>query len=369
MGSKFPQRLWQRYQATRFHQVLNRRNGRGYLLGTLLLTVVIGGGTVLWLQQHPVSFSGPIAIFNVEEETEEPKVYYSDLNGEKVSKAASKRPVTAVIIENTPPARPQSGLKKADLVFEAIAEAGITRFMALYQQSQPNLVGPVRSLRPYFLKWASGFNASIAHVGGSPKALRMIRSGNYNVADIDQFFYASYYWRSNDRRAPHNMYTSFQKLSALNKKVGHTSSEFDSFNFKKDNPAKNPEASVVNVDMSSYTYHVKYQYRPQHNDYLRFMAGSKHVDNNNGQISPKVVIVIRVNERTVMQDTYREKIEVIGSGTAYIFQDGRVTKGRWVKKAAGKTISFVNQKGQPIALNRGQIWITALPKGRALTWH
>ena len=95
-----------------------------------------------------------------------PEKFYSRLSGVEVaSKELETAPVFGVMIENSIPARPQSGLNQAEVVFEAIAEGGITRFLALYQQNKPELIGPVRSVRGYYIDWASGFDASIAHVG------------------------------------------------------------------------------------------------------------------------------------------------------------------------------------------------------------
>ena len=92
-----------------------------------------------------------------------PEVYYSPLTGLKVAdQAATTKPVTAVMLENSPSARPQSGVKQAEVVYEAIAEAGITRFLALYQQNKPTMIGPVRSLRPYYIDWLAPYQPSVA---------------------------------------------------------------------------------------------------------------------------------------------------------------------------------------------------------------
>jgi hypothetical protein len=120
----------------------------------------------------------------------EPPKFYSNLTGNLVeSDAVSKQAVTGIMMENSPDARPQSGLKDSGVVFEAIAEGGITRFLVLYQEQKPQLIGPVRSVRMYYVDWVAGFNASVAHVGGSAAALSEVRNGNYR--DIDQFFNAS----------------------------------------------------------------------------------------------------------------------------------------------------------------------------------
>ena len=121
--------------------------------------------------------------------------YYSHLNGiEVASKANLSKPVTAIMIENSPDARPHSGLKQAEVVYEAIAEGGITRFLTLFQQHKPQLIGPVRSLRMYYVDWLAPYQASVAHVGGSHASLQEVRNGKYR--DIDQFFNGSSYWRA-----------------------------------------------------------------------------------------------------------------------------------------------------------------------------
>ncbi len=149
--------------------------------------------------------------------------YYSPLTGELIAQEGdAAKPVTAIMLENSPDARPQSGLKDAEIVYEAIAEGGVTRFLAVYQQHKPQLIGPVRSVRMYYVHWLTPYDASVAHIGGSAAALQLVRNGSYR--DIDQFFNAGSYWRANDRYAPHNVYTSFEKLDALNASKGYASS-------------------------------------------------------------------------------------------------------------------------------------------------
>ncbi|HET6622785.1 MAG TPA: DUF3048 domain-containing protein [Candidatus Saccharimonadales bacterium] len=351
---------------SKWHRQLRLGRGKKYFFLSLALIIAAGVGLCGWMIWHPVNFAAKPVGYIVPPKPD--PVYYSPLSGRKVSLADTKRPVTAVMIENSPWARPQSGLKQADVVFEAIAEGGITRFMALYQESQPTLLGPVRSLRPYYAEWGYAFDDSMAHVGGSNAAKQMIRSGNYGV-DLEQFFNGSYYWRSKDRYAPHNVYTSFKKLNALNKKKGHTTSKFDGFPRKKDEPVEKPNAKTINIDISSSLYNVKYTYDAKDNSYWRYMGGEKHVDREKGQIKPKVVIVIKVREYTIPGGTHgRQDIQTTGSGKAYIFQDGTVTVGTWKKASAKSQIHFVDKKGEDIALNRGQTWITAEPTDRSVKW-
>lgn len=272
------------------------------------------------------------------------------------------------MIENSLDARPQSGLKQAGVVYEAIAEGGITRFLALYQQEKPSLIGPVRSVRLYDVDWFAPFQASIAHVGGSLYALREVRNGNYR--DLDQFFNSAYYWRSTDRYAPHNVYTSAAKLDALNQKKGYSTSVFTAWPRQDGTPAKAPTATNIDVTISGPLYNGHYKYSAKTNTYTRYQAGAVHKDREKGPITPSVVIVLDVHETTVMQDGYREQITTTGKGKAHIFQNGTEQNATWTKKDNGSQIKFVDKDGKEIPLNRGQTWITAVPvnRGGGVTW-
>ena len=179
-------------------------------LMVLALTIFLSGAGMIFALS-----GGSFNVVTTPAKASEPKKFYSSLTGVEVTEAVSKRPVTGVMIENSPDARPQSGLKEAGVVFESVAEGGITRFLALYQEGQPKLIGPVRSVRPQFASLVAPFDAGLAHVGGSDIPLKKLRSGK--IKDLDQFFSPDYYWRATGRYAPHNVYTSAQKLDALNK--------------------------------------------------------------------------------------------------------------------------------------------------------
>ncbi len=290
----------------------------------------------------------------------------SNLTGLMVNPSFNKLPVTGVMIENSLFARPQSGLGSAGVVFEALAEGGISRFLALYQDTQPNNVGPIRSARPYYISWDLGFDAPYAHVGGSPEALTDIT--NWNVKDLNQFYNGNYFHRITTRQAPHNVYTAIATLNQLETIDGYTSSTFTSWTRKADSPLKVPNARVINFYLSSPDYNVSYTYNPATNSYLRDEGGAPQIDaNTNQQISPKVVIAIIV-PYSLEADQYHLVYQTIGSGAAYVFQDGGVTIGQWSKSSNNAQILFTNSKGQPLALNAGQTWITALGDANSVSY-
>ena len=347
-----------------------KRNKKLAIILAIVGVLLIGAATAGALWYFNQKDDTPQVATKKEEPKPEPVKYYSPLTGNLVAdEAATKQAVTAIMIENSPDARPQSGLKDSGVVFEAIAEGGITRFLVLYQQEKPALIGPVRSLRMYYVDWLAAFNASVAHVGGSAAALDEVRGGNYR--DIDQFFNAGTYWRASDRYAPHNVYTNFERLDALNAAKGFTTSEFTGFARKDSaaNPA--PTATGVNVTISGPLFNSAYTYNAETNTYDRQQAGAAHVDRESGQISPRVVIVMRMQETTVLEDGYRQAITTIGSGSAVIFQDGVAQEVTWHKPSRAEQITFTDAAGAPVSLARGQTWITAIPenKGGKVTWQ
>lgn len=299
-----------------------------------------------------------------------PTTVASTLSGLAVAPEVNQRPVVGVMIENSQTARPQAGLSDAGVVFEAIAEGGITRFLALFQDKQPTNIGPVRSARPYYVQWNEGFRAAYVHVGGSPAALQDIK--NWNVQDINQFYNAGAFHRVSDKPSPHNLYSNVADLATLAGQKGYKS-EFSGFTRKDASPAKQPSATSINLNISSALYNVQYSYDGTTNTYARAEGGAPHIDSNTGkQLAPSVVVAMVVpmspGEKTSQGGSYSD-YNPIGSGTAYIFQDGAVTIGNWTKAANTSQISFTDANGAVVKLNPGQTWISAVTANAKVTYQ
>lgn len=330
------------------------------IITTIVVLLASGGITYAVTRSKKVVSGGPVVKTSVQTKAtpKAPSVVASTLSGLPVAPSVNNNPVTGVMIENTTFARPQSGLGQASVVFEAIAEAGITRFLALYQDTAPSNVGPIRSVRPYYETWALGFDASIAHVGGSPEALNDIKT--WSVRDLDQFYNGSYYHRITTREAPHNVYTSIALLNQLEQSKGYGTSTFTGFVRKSAAPAKVPTATNINFAISSSTYNINYVYDASTNSYNRSEGGASQIDaNTNAQISPKVVVAMII-PYSLEADGYHSVYATIGSGPVYIFQDGLVTTGVWSKASNTAQITFKTASGKTIPLDPGQTWLTAL---------
>jgi len=332
-------------------------------LGGTLLIILCTISCALWVANYkePKLTS---AVIHIKKKVVPPKptTVEAPLTGLQIDPALAKRPVTAIMIENSLDARPQSGLQDAGVVFEAIAEGGITRFVALFQDTRPAYVGPVRSLRPYYIDFFTPFDASIAHVGGSPEALSQVRSGG---KDLDQFFNSGAYWRQNTRYAPHNVYTSFDRMDALNTSKGYITSNVQSWKHKSEQPLKQTTAKSIDIGISSYYYNSHYDYDAASNSYLRSEGGKPHMvtasagDKTGVQLKPKVVIAL-VMGYGIEADGKHSEYSVNGSGKIYVFQDGGVTTGTWSKADRSSQFVFKDDSGNEIKLNPGQAWVAVV---------
>lgn len=338
------------------------------LIASAVLVLAAALVTFVVLYQKPVS-DIQVPLTHQVKKKPAPK-FYSPLTGiELADEAATKVNVTAVMIENSPDARPQSGLQQADVVYEAIAEGGITRFAALYQQNRPELLGPVRSLRMYYIDWMAPYDPAIAHVGGSLFALQEVRNGTHK--DLDQFFNAGTYWRSSDRYAPHNVYTSFAKLDELNAQRGYAQSSPQAI-VRSDQPFSGQVANAIDVTMSGPTYNSSWNYDAASATYLRSQAGAPHVDREKGHIGAQVVVVLKQQMDNVLEDGYRENYHTSGTGDAVVFAQGKATEAVWHKENMRTQLSFTDKKtGQPLPLPRGKTWFSAVPvnEGGGVSWQ
>jgi len=283
-----------------------------------------------------------------------PTTVASNLSGLQVDPSVNDRPVTGIMMENSVLARPQSGLNQASVVFEAVAEGGITRFLTLFQDTQPDYIGPVRSVRPYYIRWALGFDAAIAHAGGSKEGLDDMKA--WSVKDLNDS--SAYFMRISDRAAPHNLYTSIAKLNAYEAAKGYGTAHFTSLVRKAESASKTPTARAINFNISGADFAVHYDYNATTNSYDRSEGGAKHIDQRSGaQLSPKVVVALIMPQgKADIYTTY----ETIGSGIAYIFQDGGATQVTWHKDSNAGQFTFTDANGQAVGLNPGQTWFTAL---------
>ncbi len=346
------------------------------------------------------SLPGPSNI--VEEDASEPKTETCPLNGSLKSKRAKdsweKRRPLAVMVENHTEARPQSGLSAADIIYEAVAEGGITRFMAIYYCNLSDVqVGPVRSARTYYLDWLEEYSALYAHVGGAntpgpADALGQIIK--YKIHDLNQFSIGfPVFWRDYQRlgravATEHTMYSTTQKLWEVGAKRGWTATDsagirwdknFAPWKFKEEKSPTGSSAKAgvatskitVNFWQNQPQYSVEWNYDASSNLYKR-KNGDDHMDLNNKQQLAAKNIIVQFQRESNANDGYPGNVHLLyqtsGSGKALIFQDGQVIEGKWVKSSRVSRTKFVDKNNREIELNKGQIWIQTVPEGSKVTY-
>ena len=281
-----------------------------------------------------------------------------------------------VMIDNHPNAYPQTGLNQAPIVFEVLAEYGITRYMAVFVPGiSPDLptIGPVRSARAYFVEYAKGFRAVYAHAGGSPDGLLKAQTA-IEILNMDALRSnaSAYFWRAKGRVAPHNLYTSSAQLAAFAAAQKGTLPDLRELGFlyKTDAPvAQRPAAQSFNYYFLYPETYVAWRYDPASNNYLYFRQKRPHLDAvTNQQLSFKNVVVLEVPERPIPGDPKRRiEQDVLGEGQARIFMDGKLLTATWRKGAGFAQLQFYGRDGAEITLNPGPVWIAALPSLKNLT--
>lgn len=277
----------------------------------------------------------------------------------------NRRPL-GVILENHVNSRPQSGLSSADVVYEALAEGGITRTLAMYLTNlTPVSLGPVRSMRIYFLDWLQEYEAVAAHVGGNSVAMQRI--GAEGVRNIDQFYNGATYDRVTDRPSPHNVYTTTERLWQTAERKGYTGpSTFPSWKFKDEATASaRPTSQTLRLGFLGYpSYKVAWNYNSADNTYQRSVGGNPDIDRGNNQpVAAKTIVVAVMDYKTGLSypGDVAAKITNIGTGKAYVLTDGVVTEGTWSKKSRTDRTIFKDAAGVEIPFNRGPIWVEIVP--------
>jgi hypothetical protein len=277
----------------------------------------------------------------------------------------------AVMVENAIDARPQIGLDQADVVYEALAEGGISRFLALYLSREADIVGPVRSTRHYFVYTAAEYNPTLVHVGASPLGYAAL--GATGIRNVNESYGDPGIWRSLNRFAPHNAYTStnWARAVADDKGAGGPGS-WGPLLFK--DPDEWSIGQYVDRIGIRYppigSYDVDYQYDFDTNRYLRIMDGFRHRDQATGEQLAASSLVIQVVPDEVIDREGRLDLAQLGEGQAYFFQDGVMFEGVWTKASYGSTTLFWDTAGNRVRLNAGgTVWIQLVPPRARLSFR
>lgn len=258
------------------------------------------------------------------------------------------------IVENSRDARPQSGLSEADIVYETMAEGGIPRFLAVFYENSPTVIGPVRSVRPYFIDISREHALPFAHCGGSAQALATISTDD-SLNSINEISTGAPFWRDSSRKAPHNLYTSAENVRKFISNNNFQYSKESHFEFL-DNALLSSNNYVSNINMNLSNYY-KTSYKYVDGFYEKYMDNELATDKNTGEALKFKNVIIQVTDMSLQKDNTHIDIELTGEGTGYILSNGKIEKMTWNKENINSKTKLLNENGSPIKLSRGNtIW-------------
>lgn len=353
---------------------------------------------------------------------DQPKTEECPINGAMFTKEEkkiwdSRRPITAVI-ENHADSRPQSGLSKAEVVYEAVAEGGITRFLGVFYCgtiAEEVKAAPIRSARIYFVNLAAGYgeNPIFLHQGGAnsfcsscpggvkPRgqvarevdayaALDKLgwRNGQHGN-DMDGGFNVGfpvvlrdqYRLSSTPAAWEHSVVANLDEVYNEAKKRGFNfedeekvvwSKDFALWKFEDGKASSSPTTTNISFGFwdNKGDYDVSWKYDASANLYKRLNGGKPHIDweFDKPQLTASDIVIMFAKEKSMVDAEGHQYYEVIGKGDALIFKNGEVVEGTWNKKSQLDREVFYDKNGDEIVFARGPIWVEILPAGNEVSY-
>ncbi|MCE5330396.1 DUF3048 domain-containing protein [bacterium] len=293
------------------------------------------------------------------------------LSGFEISDDVSNLRPFAIMINNAPEARPQSGLNKADVVLEVVDEGGITRLIGVFSSNKVDVIGPIRSARQYYAELARMFDPVYVFWGTYPEGYKLIENMDMDVltplgdgtgassiqANISDGKDA---WRDSSRVAPHNAYSSTEKLTEAAETNGYSLEGGQSpLNFKLDAvDDKIGTTENIKIDFSTATFASDFEYDKSKNKYLKSIGGNPNIDReSNEQLSFNNVIALVTDIANSGDSAGHMIVRTTGSGKAFFFFDGNVVEGTWERKSITDPMEFKDGAGNDVLFNRGSTYI------------
>jgi Protein of unknown function (DUF3048) N-terminal domain/Protein of unknown function (DUF3048) C-terminal domain len=275
---------------------------------------------------------------------------------------------------------PQSGLSKADIIYEFPAEGGLTRLQALFYAETPDVVGPIRSARPYFIDLAREYNAVFVHHGGSPAAFDYLDTGV--VDDISTNTNYKIFWRSDTRYAPHDSMLNYGDLwEVIRERSIDVLKELRTFTFAPELTAKELEElkeqedgeepvvpTVTDITVENPYNLVEYKYIQETKLYEHYVDGELYIDAENDQAITASNILIQYVKSTVLDKYKRLAINMTAGGDALLFTGGNVVEGTWSRADLDSPTIFTDAEGNEFVLTRGKTWVHVIDQNSEVTY-
>lgn len=273
------------------------------------------------------------------------------------------RPALAIKVENLPDARPQAGLQSADIVYEEPVEGGITRFIAVFQCAEVDRVGPVRSARAADPEVLSQFGVPVlAYSGAAPNVVRIVEDSD--LVPLDETAGGDAFTRDPARASPHNLYVDTASLYRRAKAGRQAPAPV--FRYAEGIDGRSRKVSAVHLPFSSTYADVWWSWSRKRGVWLRSHGPEPHMAEEGDQVSATNVVVQVIDVTMPPDGGLTPRLELTGSGRAYVFRDGRLIVGRWERDSLHGLTRFVARDGNEIVLAPGRTWVELFPSDLAV---
>ena len=309
------------------------------------------------------------------EPTEPPPVDTNPLTGEALEEVTENRPY-AIMINNTAKAVPQCGISQADILYEIIAEGSVTRFLAIFEDlSDVNVIGPVRSVRPYFYQMAKHYGAILSSAGGSDEAISIIKKAKYNylngIAGAGSAFYRDE-WRKSNRGYEHSLMTTGEKLMNAADKAGYETSMADvdyGFHFTGEAMTAGEAANELTIWFYKNGKKTTMTFDGSTGQYVMSQHGATSVDaNDDSPISFRNVVVLEADSYVKDKKGHLE-VQTTGTGKGFFARDGRVIPITWSRESSSAQYVYTDESGNPVSFGIGKTYIAIIPDGSPFSFR
>jgi hypothetical protein len=267
----------------------------------------------------------------------------------------------AVVVNNHPKARPQSGLNEADVIYEVLAEGEVTRLIAIYQSEHPDKVGPIRSAREYFIDMALGYDSFFVAHGYSPEAKELLDRGEIDNINGIQYD-GSLFRRANFRKAPHNSYITYENMvkgaEEQNYEMGQAPEPAAFLSKEEFDALGGSAAEDIMVSYGTPSFDLIYEYDAKTGKYHRFSGKEETADYDSKQpVLIDNILVVQM-DHAIVDSVGRRDVDLTSGGKGYLFQKGIVNEIVW-KNEAGRIIPY--KDGVKAGFVPGKTWINIVP--------
>ncbi|MCD8052612.1 MAG: DUF3048 domain-containing protein [Lachnospiraceae bacterium] len=331
---------------------------------TTLAEETTAAGTAAELATAGITAIETITEAETEAEISTEGMVKSFLTGEWVDESiGTKRPL-AIMISNVKAAVPGSGLNTAGVIYETPMEGGEVRLEILTENYETlERIGSIRSARTYHPWIAAEFDAIYVHYGRSDYVISDLNSGNIDDIDGVTSRGTSAFYRTTDRVAPHNAYTTPELLDAKIESLGFEREYDDDYEGKftfaeDDSPVTLTDGQeAAKVTIGYLVNQPWFEYNEEDQLYYRYQYGEAQIDELDGEQVTCTNIIVQYCSYTMQDDDYTKNIYTVGEGTGVYITGGRAETISWSKADKWSNTIFTDENGEEITLNQGRTWV------------